>query len=175
MESQHCVIERLSRPVGEADVRGLAELLVDAVASGAAVSFLAPLSVEAAADWWRRTLEGADRRAVFLAARDGEGIVGSVQMHPAWAPNQAHRAEVVKLLVHRRARRKGLGRALMEAVEAAARADGFSLLTLDAKRGANAEGLYRQMGWIEVGVIPRYAVDPDGKTMHDTVVMYKQF
>jgi GNAT superfamily N-acetyltransferase len=167
-------IERLAPPVGDAALRGLALLLVDAVDSGAAVSFLAPLALERAEDWWREALAAAHPRAVFLAARDAEGIAGTVQLHPAWAPNQPHRAEITKLLVHRRSRRGGLGTQLMQAIESAARDAGFRLLTLDAKRGAAAEHLYRRLGWIHAGTIPRYALDTDGRTPHDAVIFYKE-
>jgi len=166
------VIERLVTPASDADVRALAELLVDAVESGAAVSFLAPLRLERAEAWWRTTIAAADPRAIFLVARDEHGIAGTVQLHPAWAPNQPHRAEIAKLIVHRRSRRLGLGRQLMEAVEDAARRAGFGLLTLDAKRGAAAEQLYRRGGWIEAGTIPGFALDSDG-TPHDAVIFYK--
>jgi GNAT superfamily N-acetyltransferase len=171
------VVERLGPSPAEADLRALAELLVDAVDSGAAVSFLAPLSIDRAAEWWRRTLAGAGPRAIVLVARDGAAggaIAGSVQLHPAWAPNQPHRAEIVKLLVHRRHRRHGLGAKLMEAIEDAARGAGFRLLTLDAKRGEAAERLYRRLGWAHAGTIPRYALDPDGRTPHDAVIFYKE-
>ena len=167
------MIEALTRPVGERDVRDLAALLVDAVDSGAAVSFLAPLPLETAEIWWRRTLEAADIRAVFLVKRDADGIAGSVQLHPAWAPYQPHRADIAKLLVHRRCRRLGLGAQLMKAAEDAARAAGFRLLTLDAKRGTAAEHLYRKLGWVVAGTIPDYALDTDGRTPHDTVVFFK--
>lgn len=166
-------MERLIPPAADADLRGLARLLVDAVDSGAAVSFLAPLALERAEDWWRSTLSAARSGSIFLVARDVEGIVGTVQLHPAWAPNQPHRAEIVKLLVHRRSRRTGLGTQLMQSIEDAARHSGFSLLTLDAKRGEAAEHLYRRMGWLPAGTIPRYALDPDG-TPHDAVIFYKE-
>src|SRR5689334_9720255 len=104
------MIERLIPPVHDRDLRALGELLVDAVDSGAAVSFLAPLTVDRAEDWWRRTIAASQENAIFLVARDTGGIVGTVQLHPAWAPNQPHRADVAKLIVHRRARRSGLGR-----------------------------------------------------------------
>ena len=167
-------IERLLTPVADADVSALARLLVDAVESGAAVSFLASLTVERAEAWWRHTLSALHPRGSILVARDGDEIVGSVQLQPAWAPNQPHRAEVVKLLVHRRCRRSGVATRLMRGVEEAARLAGFRLLTLDAKRGAPAEQLYRQMGWTAVGTIPRYAFDPDGVTLHDAVVLYRE-
>jgi GNAT superfamily N-acetyltransferase len=166
------IIERLIPPVADSDLRRLALLLVDAVESGAAVSFMAPLPVERAQEWWRKTMAEADPRAVFLVARDAEGIVGTVQFHPAWAPNQPHRADIVKLLVHRRVRRQGLAARLMQGIEDAARRDGFSLLTLDAKRGGAAEQLYRSIGWIAAGTIPRFALDSDG-TPHDAVIFYK--
>jgi GNAT superfamily N-acetyltransferase len=167
------VIERLILPVGDSDLRSLAQLLVDAVESGAAVSFLAPLPLERAEDWWRRTLAASDSGAIFLVARDAEGIVGTVQLHPAWAPNQPHRAEIAKLLVHRRSRRTGLGTRLMQTIEEAARHAGFRLLTLDTKQGDGAERLYRNLGWIPVGTIPGYALDPD-QTPHAAVIFYKE-
>ena len=168
------LIERLALPVGDSDLRALARLLVDAVDSGAAVSFLAPLTVERAEEWWRTTLSTAHTRALFLVARDGDEIVGSVQLHPAWAPNQPFRGEIAKLLVHRRRRRTGLGSRLMRAMEDAARHNGFTLLTLDAKRGAAAEHLYRRLGWTHAGTIPAYALDTDGVTPHDAVIFYKR-
>ena len=174
MTMQSHAIERLLPPVSDSDLRALAQLLVDAVESGAAVSFLAPLTPECAEDWWRRTISASHAAAIFLVARDAEGIVGTVQLHPAWAPNQPHRAEIVKLLVHRRNRREGLGTRLMLAIEDEAQRVGFSLLTLDAKRGATAERLYRRLGWTHAGTIPRFAFDPDGVTPHDAVVFYKE-
>jgi acetyltransferase len=167
------MIERLIPPVPDRDLRALGELLVDAVDSGAAVSFLAPLTLDRAEAWWRRTIAASHTNAIFLVARDALGIVGTVQLHPAWAPNQPHRADVAKLIVHSRARRAGLGRRLMQSIENAARQSGFTLLTLDAKQGGAAEQLYRDIGWTVVGTIPRYAVDTDGKTPHGTVVFYK--
>jgi GNAT superfamily N-acetyltransferase len=167
-------IERLTPPVRSADLRALALLLIDAVDSGAAVSFLAPLTVEAAEAWWQRILSASHPRAVFMVARNAEGIVGTVQLLPAWAPNQPHRAEVAKLLVHRRQRRAGLGTQLMNAIEAAARGTGVRLLTLDAKRGGGADRLYQRLGWTLAGTIPRFALDPDGRTPHDAVIFYKE-
>lgn len=165
------MIERLKPPVSEADLAALADLLVDAVESGAAVSFLGCTRGQAL-DWWRRLL-AAPGTMVFVA-RDAKGIVGTVQLHPAWAPNQPHRADVAKLIVHRRARRQGIGRRLMEAMEREAAASGYRLLVLDSKRGDAGETFYRKLGWNVVGTIPRYALDTDGKTLHDTVVFYKE-
>ena len=166
------MIEALARPANTADIEGLAQLLLDAIDSGASVSFMPPLTLERAAEWWRTSIDAAHEKAVTLVARDDEGIVGCVQLHPAWAPNQPHRADIAKLLVHRRARRKGVGALLMRAIEEHARAAGFTLLVLDTKRGDGAEALYRREGWIEVGVIPKYALNPDGSWC-DTVVFYK--
>jgi GNAT superfamily N-acetyltransferase len=164
------VIEELAQPAAESDIRELAALLVDAVASGASVGFLDTLTVDEAAAWWRERLR--DERAIVLVARDAEGIAGTVQLLPAPMPNQPHRADIAKLQVHRRARGRGIGRALMNAIEERARAAGFTLLTLDTKRGDAAETLYESTGWTRVGVIPNYALDPDGSPC-DTVVFYK--
>ena len=168
------MIEVLHSPVLAADVDLLATLLVDAVESGAAVSFVAPFPIEHARAWWRRTIDDADARAIILIARDADGIVATVQLHPAWAPNQRHRGDITKLIVHRRARRTGLGSRLMIEIEDRARRGGYRLLTLDTKRGDPAEALHRRLGWTAVGAIPRYAIDPDGVTPHDAVIFYKE-
>ncbi len=167
------MIERLAPPVSEADLRSLALLLADAVDSGAAVSFLS-ITEQQALDWWRRLFAAPASGAIVLAARDAEGIVGAVQLHPSWAPNQPHRADVAKLIVHRRGRRRGLGERLMAAMEREAAAAGYRLLVLDSKRGDAGERLYRRLGWTVVGTIPRFALDTDGRTLHDTVVFYKE-
>jgi GNAT superfamily N-acetyltransferase len=167
-------IERLILPVSDSDMRLLAQLLVETVASGAAVSFLASLTLGDAEDWWRKTLSTSHAAALFFVARDADEIVGTVQLHPAWAPNQPQRAEIAKLLVHPRSRRAGTGSRLMETIESAAQQAGFRLLTLDTKRGCAAEHLYRKLGWIYVGTIPRFAFDPDGTTPHDDVIFYKE-
>ncbi|HVL70159.1 MAG TPA: GNAT family N-acetyltransferase [Vicinamibacterales bacterium] len=174
MIASRFTIERLVPPVDRQDVTGLAELLVDAVESGAAVSFLSPLTMAQADAWWRDTLAGADPRAIFLVARADGGVAGSVQLHPAWPPNQPHRGEVAKLLVHRRFRGHGLGRGLMQALEEAARRAQYRLLTLDTKGGSTAERLYAQLGWTRVGEIPGYAYDPDGVTPHSAVIFYRR-
>jgi len=164
------VIEQLTVPVGDADIEGLALLLLDATAAGASVGFLDSITLEEAAEWWRASIVNA---AVVLVARDDDGITGTVQLRTALMPNQRHRADVAKLLVHRRVRGEGLGRMLMEEIEGRARSAGFTLLTLDTKRGDAAESLYRRSGWSEVGVIPNYALNPDGSWC-DTVVFYKE-
>ena len=168
-------IERLHQAqVRDDDLRALAELLVDAVDSGAAVSFMHPLDVATAEKWWRETFARFSPRAIFVVARDAQGIAGTVQMQPKWAPNQPHCGEICKMIVHRRARGAGLGMKLMHAVEAASREAGFELLTLDAKEGAVAEQLYRKAGWTSIGTIPDFAWDPDGKAKHGATVFYKR-
>jgi GNAT superfamily N-acetyltransferase len=166
-------VDRLTVPASDDDVRGLAALLLDAVASGAAVSFMDDLTQANAEIWWRNAIASASPRAIFLVARDADGIVGSVQVQPAWAPNQPDRGDLVKLLVHRRARRAGLGTQLMARIEEEARNTGYRMLTLDCKAGGPVEDLYRRLGWTYVGTIPRYALDPDG-TPHGASIFYKE-
>jgi ribosomal protein S18 acetylase RimI-like enzyme len=163
------MIEQLAFPVGEDDIRDLALLLLDATAAGASVGFLDGTTLESAKEWWRQSIS---ERTILLVARDGDGIAGTVQLRPAAMPNQRHRADVAKLLVHRRARGRGFGAMLMQEVERRARSAGFTLLTLDTKRGDAAESLYRRQGWTEVGVVPGYATNPDG-SLCDTVIFYK--
>lgn len=167
------MIEELLRPARDADVDELARLLVDAVESGAAVSFLPPLAHDVAARFWRGVLDAAPAGSVFLVQRDAGRIVGTVHYQPSSAPNQPHRAEVSKLLVQRNARRAGVGANLMRELETRARARGLRLLTLDTKKNDAAERLYTRLGWSVAGIIPGYALNPDG-TLHDTVVFYRQ-
>jgi GNAT superfamily N-acetyltransferase len=166
------MIEQLTVPLSDADIEGLALLLLDATAAGASVGFLDSMTLESAAEWWRQSIANAGERAIFLVARDEDGITGTVQLRPASMPNQRHRADVAKLLVHRRARRQGFGGMLMQEIEGLARSAGFTLLTLDTKRGDAAESLYRRSGWTEVGVIPGYALNPDG-SLCDTVIFFR--
>jgi GNAT superfamily N-acetyltransferase len=170
---QPVTIERLGKDAAASDIRGLAKLLVDAIDSGAGVSFLAGLTEREAEEWWRSVVASSSDRAIILIARDAEGIVGTVQLQPAWAPNQPHRADVAKLIVHRRARRRGIARALMHALEQAAQAAGFTLLLLDTCKGYDAERLYAATGWVRVGEVPGFAINPDG-TLCDTVFFYKR-
>ena len=155
-------VRRLERP-SAAEIRGLAELLIDCVEGGASVSFMHPLSLEKAASFWSRVAAdaAAGRRALFVM-EDGQGIVGTVQLVLDLPENQPHRADVSKMLVHRRARRRGLGAALMGAAEAYAREAGRSLLVLDTA-SPDAERLYARMGWQSCGVIPGYALLPSGE------------
>lgn len=166
-------IEPLSRDPLDSDIRDLARLLLDAIDSGAGVSFMPGLTEAAATEWWHSTIAAMPDRAAVLVARDAEGIVGSVLLQPAWAPNQPHRADVAKLIVHRQARHRGIARQLMQALEDAAAARGFTLLLLDTCEGSAAERLYTSMQWTRAGVVPGFALNPDG-SLCDTVFFYKQ-
>lgn len=172
MPSQSLRIERITA-ADDLLVDGLSDVLLDAVQSGAGVSFMADLTKVGAEAWWRRILGGATARTVVLVARDESGIVGTVQLQPAWPPNQPHRADVAKLMVHRRARGSGVARGLMEELERQARAQRFTLLLLDTCKGSAAERLYTSMGWTRVGEVPNFALNPDGSWC-DTVFFYKQ-
>jgi len=164
-------IERIGKDVGPADLDDLVELLLDAVDDNAGVSFMPGLTVTDAAAWWLSVVE--PERAIVLIARDGGRIVGTVQIQPSWAPNQPHRGDVAKLIVHRRDRRRGIGRALMEALERTARATGYTLLLLDTRKDDHPERLYSSMGWVRVGEVPEFALNPDG-SMCATVFYYKR-
>lgn len=143
--------------------RALAELLIDCVEGGASVSFMHPLMPERALAFWRGVAEGVARgERALLVAEDALGIAGTVQLVLAQPENQPHRADLAKMLVHRRARRLGLGEALMRAAEAVARDCGKTLLVLDTVDGSDAERLYRRLGWQSCGVIPGYALWPQG-------------
>jgi GNAT superfamily N-acetyltransferase len=158
--------------VQELDPRGiraaaaeLAEVLMDCVEGGASVSFMSGLTPEKARRFWIGVAEAAetDARAVFVAIRERDRkIVGTVQMIPAGYENQPHRGEIAKMLVLRSERRQGLGGALMSSAEAAALRAGRTLLTLDTA-SADAERLYASLGWKRVGVVPNYALLPDGR------------
>lgn len=165
-------IERVEAATDDV-VRGLTDVLMDAVESGAGVSFMSDLTRDRAAAWWRSLFGGASSRTVILVARDADGIVGTVQLQPAWAPNQPHRADVAKLMVHRRGRGRGVARVLMRALEEHAREQRFTLLLLDTCKGSAAERLYTALGWRRVGEVPNFALNPDGSWC-DTVFFYKE-
>ena len=147
----------------------LADVLIDCVEGGASVSFMHPLRRDRAVAFWRRVAQGAAAgERALLVAEDAHGVCGTVQLVLEQPENQPHRAELSKMLVHRRARRHGLGAALMRAVEAIARECGKTLLVLDTA-SADAERLYERMGWERVGVIPGYALLPHGGLCGTTV------
>ncbi|MFF8926343.1 GNAT family N-acetyltransferase [Streptomyces longwoodensis] len=161
--------DRLRSAVG-----ALADLLVDTVAGGASVGFLAPLDRDGAVAWWtERAAAAADGRLAVWAAYDGDRVVGTVGLALPDKPNSRHRAELVKLMVHRDARGRGLGRRLLAVAEESAAADGFTLLHLDTETDSPAEHLYRGAGWTRAGVIPDYAAAPDG-VLRPTTLYYKR-
>jgi GNAT superfamily N-acetyltransferase len=148
--------------VTEEEIRGLAELLIDCVEGGASVSFMSPLSIEKASAFWRRVAAAAARgESALLVAEDMDGIIGTVQLVLALPENQPHRADLSKMLVHRRARRLGVGAGVLRAAEELALALGKSVLVLDTA-SPDAERLYARLGWMRVGVIPQYALLPSG-------------
>ncbi len=155
------------------ELAGLADVLVDCVASGASVSFMWPFTVEQAGAYWTTVAHEVESgRRELLVAEDSAGVVGTVQLIPAVAENQPHRADVSKLLVHRRGRRRGIGEALMRMVEDVAHESGRTVLVLDTA-DPGAERLYVRLGWQRVGVVPDFAMLPDGG-MCDTTFMCKR-
>lgn len=158
----------------DAQIDQLAGVLVDCVEGGASVSFMHPLTHERAGVFWRGVAQGvaAGERAL-LVAEDAQGICGTVQLVLAQPENQPHRADLAKMLVHRRARSQGLGEALMRAAEAAARDAGKTLLVLDTITGSAADRLYERLGWQRVGEIPDYALMPQGG-LRGTTVFYRR-
>ena len=168
------VTARRLTSLDDTQIRGLANVLCDCVAGGASVSFMPPLTIERAEAFWRDVAEGVARgeRALLVAEDPRGAIVGTVQLVRAQPENQPHRADVAKMLVHRSARRQGLGALLMLAVERVAADEGKSLLVLDTVTGGDAERLYARLGWQRCGVIPDYALWPDGR-LCATTVFYK--
>jgi ribosomal protein S18 acetylase RimI-like enzyme len=147
----------------------LAELTIDCVERGASIGFMLPLTKERALDFWRRVAKTIDQgRRLILVAEDALGICGTVQLVMDLADNQPHRADLVKLQVHSRARRRGLGEALMREAERYARLDGKTLLVLDAVTDGDAARLYERIGWTRVGDIPNFALFPDGRPCSTT-------
>src|SRR3954468_22468908 len=156
-------VTRLRRVEGR-QLDELATVLCDCVEGGASVSFMLPLAHERARQFWERVAGAVERgERALLVAQDALGIVGTVQLVLDLPENQPHRADVAKMLVHRRARRRGLGAALMRAAESTARELGKTLLVLDAVTHGDAPRLYERLGWQRVGDIPSYALYPDAR------------
>lgn len=168
--------DRADAAAVDRDIEMLGDVLRAVVYGGAGVSFFVPFSIEQARGFWRDTvLPGVRARTRrVVVARDGERIVGTVQLDFALPPNQQHRAEVAKLLVHPGARRRGIARSMMTALEILAREAGKTLLTLDTVTGSSAEPLYRSLGYVTVGVIPRYARASLTTDLESTTIMYKE-
>ena len=158
------VIQRLDAQAAASQVDALADVLIDCVAGGASVGFMWPLPRDKALAFWRKVIDGVARgeRVLLVACDAAGGIVGTVQLLLAMPDNQPHRADVAKMLVHRRARRQGVARQLLAALDAQARVEGRSVLVLDTVTGGAAEQLYQTAGWQRVGEVPRYALMPDG-------------
>jgi len=158
--------------VSDRHVEGLADVLIDCVDGGASVSFMHPLPRAKALEFWSGVALGVARgERALLVAEDGEGVIGTVQLILHQPENQPHRADLSKMLVHRRARRRGVGAALLRAAEDAARECGKSLLVLDTASD-DAERLYARVGWQRCGVIPGYALLPHGG-LCDTTFFYR--
>jgi len=159
--------------LGDREIQGLSDVLIDCVEGGASVSFMLPMTRDKAETYWRSLAGGIERgeRAV-LVAEDAAGIVGTVQVIYSLPENQPHRGDVAKMLVHRRGRRRGVGAALLSAAENSALAAGKTLLVLDTVTDSDGYRLYSRHGWQRVGEIPNYALWPDGR-LCPTTVFYK--
>ncbi|MFD7665294.1 GNAT family N-acetyltransferase [Streptomyces sp. NPDC059788] len=167
-------ITRLSPETFDAGVPGLAGLLADTVAGGSSLGFVAPFDHDAAAAWWRAQRPSvADGTLDIWVAEGPAGITGTISLAHPCKPNGRHRAEIVKLLVHRTARGQGLGRALLTTAEHAAARSGFRLLLLDTESATPADHLYRRTGWTPYGTVPSYAADPGGE-LRDCTFFYKE-
>ncbi|MFE2967770.1 GNAT family N-acetyltransferase [Streptomyces sp. NPDC059340] len=161
--------ERLRASAGE-----LAELLIDTVEGGASIGFLAPLERAAAVAWWEERVDAvsAGHLAVWVA-HTADRILGTVSLVFPDKPNSRHRAELVKLMVHRDGRGQGVGRGLLATAERAAATAGITLLHLDTETDSPAESLYRSAGWTRLGAIPDYAATPSGE-LRPTTIFYKR-
>jgi GNAT superfamily N-acetyltransferase len=167
-------VRRLDAGEARLALTALGEILADAVAGGDSIGFMSGFTPNEGRAFYESVLpEIESGTRLLLAAFDDGELVGTVQLVHAWQPNQPHRADVTKLLVHRRARRRGVAQALMERLEAEAAAEGKTVLVLDTVPGRAAERLYERLGWSRVGVIPGFALDPDGAEC-DTAIFYKR-
>jgi GNAT superfamily N-acetyltransferase len=168
------MIHTLDAAATQARLPELAEILVDAVASGASVNFLAGFRHDQAETFWRAQIPGiASNSTQLLVAEDGKALVGTVLLMFAQQPNAPHRAEIGKMLVHSSMRRQGLGRRLLTAAETAARQANRTLLMLDTESGSAGDRLYRSCGWTPVGSVPDHAFRPDSR-LAATTIFYKQ-
>ena len=172
--TDHVTVRRIGPNEAVTHIEALADVLVDCVEGGASVSFMLPLSREKALAFWRNTAEGVARRErVLLVAEDPDGqVMGTVQLVTLQPDNQPHRADVSKMLVRRQSRRRGIAQRLMAAIEDVARDEGKTVLVLDTVTGGDAERLYERAGWQRVGVVPNYALMPDG-ALCGTTFYYK--
>jgi len=173
MKGNSLRVATLTAGEARALIPALAGILIDCVEGGASVSFMLPIDRATAENFYQGVVEKIDNGSTILlvAFLDGEPV-GAVQLSPELKPNQPHRADVQKLLVHRRARNRGVGGALMAAVEETAKAQGRWLLCLDTATGSEAERLYEKLGWQRLGVLPRHALWPQGG-FSDTTFFWK--
>jgi ribosomal protein S18 acetylase RimI-like enzyme len=155
---------RCLQTITDRDIQGLSDVLIDCVEGGASVSFMLPMSrAKAEAYWQRMSASVARGERLVLAAEDATGtIVGTVTVILDQPENQPHRGDIAKMLVHRRARRQGVGAALLVAAERSAFSAGKTLLVLDTASD-DAERLYTRQGWQRCGEIPNYALLPTGE------------
>ncbi len=167
-------IRQLSGPEAEAAIPALSEVLSDCVNDDASVGFMQPYRLSDAAPYWAEVARAVESGATLLFVAEVDGVIlGTVQVGLAQMPNQPHRGDLKKLLVHRSGRGRGLARQLMEAAEREAAEHGKTLLVLDTATGSPAEAIYPKLGWVRVGVIPDYALWPQGG-LCDTTVFYKR-
>ncbi len=167
-------VHRLTDADLDAAVGGLADVLLDSIRDGASIGFLAGLTPDAAAAWWRAALDAPG--TLTWVAREQEPavvVLGCVQLRLAPEPTGRHRGDVAKLLVHSGARRRGVATALLLALEDDARARGLTLLLLDTQTGTPAESLYRRLGWTAYGTVPDHAAAPDGQ-LTSTTFFYRR-
>lgn len=168
-------VSQFPAPFTASAVVDLAELITATVNEGAAISFMQPYTPAEGAEFWRkietRVADGATR--LFVAERDGK-FVGTVQLIVEMPPNQPHRAEIAKMMVHPDARRLGIGKALLTTALDEAAALGKKLVCLDTRTGDKAEGLYKSLGFETAGTVPDFAYDPDGGALHATTYMYRR-
>jgi GNAT superfamily N-acetyltransferase len=167
-------IKSLTAPIGDTALDELADVLTDCVAGGASVNFMASFSRDEARRFFDKVEAGVASGDIILLAAILDGrIVGTVQLGLDTPPNQPHRADVKKMLVHRSARGQGVGMALMTAIEEQARQRGRWLLVLDTVPGESGHRLYLRAGWQQSGTVPDYALFPDGR-LCDTAIMWKR-
>jgi len=168
------MIASLTAEVAEKNIDQLAGLLMDAVESGASVGFLPPLGKPEALSYWREVITAMRHgRRVLLAALESDLVQGAVQLDLETRANGNHRAEAMKLFVHRRVRRRGLAKALMSELEAVARRLGRTLLVMDTRKGGEAEKMCESLGYVRYGEVPGYARSANGQ-LHTTVFFYRQ-
>ncbi|MFM0521118.1 MULTISPECIES: GNAT family N-acetyltransferase [Caballeronia] len=173
--NESITVRRVGANEASGYVEALADVLIDCVEGGASISFMLPISRATAIEFWTRVMHGIARdERILLVAENAEGhVLGTVQIVTDQPENQPHRADVAKMLVARRARRRGIAQRLLIAADEAARAAGKSVLVLDTVTGGDAERLYERAGWQRVGVVPNYALMPDG-TFCGTTFFHKQ-